>query len=123
MGYYGNSFPPVTRTRRQSRRGGMLKFVRSCGKMKNKSGIIRNFTAEKRRRVRAKHLQNQHLNIKNFMKRNRFLLLMVLLLTAATGAWAQSTTTTTKTYKVKMKDGTKDAEHWTISDGTTTKTG
>ncbi len=48
---------------------------------------------------------------------------MVLLLTAATGAWAQSTTTTTKTYKVTMKSGTKDAEHWTISDGTTTKTG
>jgi formylglycine-generating enzyme required for sulfatase activity len=27
------------------------------------------------------------------------------------------------TYSVTMKSGTKDAEHWTISDGTTTKTG
>jgi hypothetical protein len=29
-----------------SRRGGMLKFVRSCGKMKNMLQIIRIFTAE-----------------------------------------------------------------------------
>ena len=57
------------------------------------------------------------------MKRKRLQFVLALLMTAATGAWAQSTTTTTKTYKVKMKDGTKDAEHWTISDGTTTKTG
>ena len=53
------------------------------------------------------------------MKRNRLLFLLALLMTAATGAWAQASTT----YSVKMKSGTKDAANWTISDGTTTKTG
>ena len=64
------------------------------------------------------------------MKRKRLQFVLALLMTAAAGAWAQGTATTSatrtgsdNTYKVKMKEGTKDAEHWTISDGTTTKTG
>lgn len=61
------------------------------------------------------------------MKRNRLLFLLALL-TAAAGAWAQGTATTSatrsgsdNTYKVKMKEGTKDAAKWTIaSDGNST---
>ena len=81
------------------------------------SQIIRIFTAENAATVRAKHLQYQQLIIKIVMKRIRLLLLLALLMTAAGGAWAQSTTTTTETYKVTMKSGTKDAEHWTIATG------
>ena len=57
------------------------------------------------------------------MKLNKLLLLMVLLVTSATGAWAQSTTTTTESYTVKMKEVTKDAEHWTISPPEASTTG
>ena len=45
------------------------------------------------------------------MKKKRFLTMLVLLMTAATGAWAQDPAT----YKVTMKEGTVDAENWTIS--------
>jgi hypothetical protein len=49
------------------------------------------------------------------MKRQRLLSLLALLMTAATIAWAQTA------YKVKMKEGTKDAAKWTIaSDGKST---
>ena len=61
------------------------------------------------------------------MKRKR-LQFVLALLTAAAGAWAQATATTSatrtgsnNTYKVKMKEGTKDAAKWTIaSDGNST---
>ena len=49
----------------------------------------------------------------------RLLSLLVLLMTVATGAWAQDPIT----YKVKMKDGTKDAEHWIIEPTTATTDG
>lgn len=47
-------------------------------------------------------------------KKFRLLLLLALLLTAATGAWAQEPATT---YSVKMKDGVKDADKWTVKVG------
>ena len=53
------------------------------------------------------------------MKRTRLLLLLVLLMTAATGAWAQDPTT----YKVTIKEGTKDASSWTVNPTTATTTG
>ena len=48
--------------------------------------------------------------------RKRILSLLVLLMTAATGAWAQ-------TYKVSVKEGTEDAEKWTIAPPEATTTG
>ena len=62
------------------------------------------------------------------MRKRKRLLTLLALLTAAAGAWAQATATTSatrsgsdNTYKVKMKEGTKDAAKWTIaSDGNST---
>ena len=55
------------------------------------------------------------------MRKNKLLLLLALLLTAATGAWAQEPATTT--YSVKMKDGTQDADKWSIASGGKSATG
>ena len=62
------------------------------------------------------------------MRKRKRILTLLALLTAAAGAWAQATATTSatrtgsdNTYKVKMKEGTKDAAKWTIaSDGNST---
>jgi len=48
--------------------------------------------------------------------KQKFLPIIALLLMAATGAWAQ-------TYTVTLKEGTEDAENWTISDGTNSAKG
>ena len=53
------------------------------------------------------------------MRKTRLLLLLVLLMTAVTGAWAQDPTT----YKVTIKEGTKDASSWTVNPTTATTTG
>ena len=49
------------------------------------------------------------------MKQKLFSILALLLM-AATGAWAQ-------TYTVTLKEGTEDADKWTISDGTKSANG
>lgn len=62
------------------------------------------------------------------MRKRKRIQTLLALLTAAAGAWAQATATTSatrtgsdNTYKVKMKEGTKDAAKWTIaSDGNST---
>ena len=62
------------------------------------------------------------------MRKRKRIQTLLALLTAAAGAWAQATATTSatrtgsdNTYKVKMKEGTKDAAKWTIaSDGKST---